>query len=106
MLTLDKEYKLRFGMGAMSQYEQLTGLKLADIDVDIPYDIVLKLLWVMLKQIEPDLTLEKTIELVDENADNLVEIVALTCHAFRSALVGSKKSPNAQALAAIKGLDT
>lgn len=102
MINLDRPRKLRFGMSAMMQYEQMTGLKIADLSDEISFDACGKLLWVMLSQEDPELTLQKVIELVDENADNLTEIVKLTSGAVRAAFGNGEKSKNAPTLTAIK----
>lgn len=102
MINLDKPRKLRFGLGSMMQYEQMTGMKIADLSDEMSLEACGKLLWVMLSQDEPELTLQKVIELVDENADNLAEIIQLTSGTVRAAFGNGTKSKNAPTLTAIK----
>jgi hypothetical protein len=73
LIVLDKERKLRFGMGAIVEFEQLTGHKLMELDNNTPPDVVIKAAWVMLKQEDKELTLEKTCELIDEHYEGTVK---------------------------------
>lgn len=84
-IKLDKEYRLRFGMGAMIEFEQLTGIKLTEISDEISFTIAAKLLWVMLKQEQPNLTLEETSRLVDDNVDDLMYIINTVIKAVEAA---------------------
>ena len=72
-IELDKPYKVRFGMGAQVQYEQLSGKTIPELGVEMQTGMSVTslnhVLYVMLeKQIE-GLTLAKVAELVDDYAD-------------------------------------
>ena len=76
VIELDKPRRLRFGMGAMVEFEQLTGVKITSLDEDnISMELLAKLLWVMLKREEENLTFDNILNLVDDNADNIAEIM-------------------------------
>ena len=85
MIELDKPRKLRFGMGAMVEFEQLTGIKLMSLDDEMSIQTAAKVLWIMLKQEEKELTFEKTLELVDEYADNLNSVIEKVTEAIGAA---------------------
>ena len=74
-IELDKPYRLRFGMGAMVEFEQLSGKKLMEIGEDVSFTTIAQLLYVMLKQDNHNLTMQEVCELVDGYADNLAEVV-------------------------------
>ncbi len=97
MLTLDKPRRLRFGLGCMLAFEQITGLKLQNLDSDLSMDTTAKLLWVMLRQDEPDLTLDQTCKLVDEHASSMTDIVKAVSDAVTAAFTDGHASPNAPA---------
>jgi len=103
MINLDKPRKLRMGMGAMVEFEQLTGIKITEIESEISMDVCAKLLWVMLKQDEPELTLEGTWKLVDDNADNLNDITLAVGAAITAAFQQSGKLPPTAPIKPIKG---
>ncbi len=94
-INLDKPRKLRFGMGAMSEFEQLTGMKLQDIDEDMPLEMAAKILWVMLKQEDPDLTLRDVYQLVDDHADSIQSVISKVAEAVVVAFSPEGKRPNA-----------
>lgn len=95
MITLDKPRRLRFSMSACVQFEQLTEYSLSNLDDAITTDICMKLLWVMLRQDEPDITLPQTLALVDEHCDNLYDIMKSVGSAVRLAFKVGDTSPNA-----------
>ena len=99
-IQLDKVYNLRFGMGAQVEFEQLTGMKLGalgkELEKDPSMDIISKVLWVMMKRENKELTINQVYEIVDENADNLTEIVNAVTKAINAAWE-VKNRPNAQA---------
>lgn len=90
----DKPRRLRFGMGAMVEYEQITGEKLSALNQDLSYDTCAKILWVMLKQDDNDLTLKDVCNLVDEYGDNISDVIDLVTTAIELALE-QKNVPNA-----------
>jgi hypothetical protein len=94
ILNLDKPRKLRFGMGAMMEFEQLTGIKLASLNEDIEPAVIGKILWVMLKQDDESLTLKEMCRIIDEHADSLADIISATGDAVQAAFA-TGKSPNA-----------
>lgn len=95
MLTLDRPYKLRFGMSAMVEFEQLTKIKLMEISEEMSVDVAAKLLWVMLKQEDQAMTLERSCQLVDEYADSINDVMSAVTKAIEAAFRGGDKSPNA-----------
>ena len=95
MLNLDRPYKLRFGMGAMVEFEQLTSIKLMEISEEMSVDTAAKLLWVMLKQEENTITLSNVCHLVDEYADIINDVMAAVTKAIEAAFNTGKTSPNA-----------
>ena len=94
-ITLDRPRRLRFGMSAMCEFEQLTGIRLTSLGDDISMDTLSKLLWVMLKQDEPTLTLQETCALVDENTDDLNAVITAVGQAIQSAFAAGGSRPNA-----------
>ncbi len=97
-IILDKPRRLRFGMAAMCEFEQTTGLTLKDLDDDLTMDVASKILWSMLRQDEPDLTLEAVTKLVDEHADSLTSVMNAVGDAISLAfLAQGEQRPNAKA---------
>jgi hypothetical protein len=95
MIELDKPRKLRLGMAAMMEFEQLTGIKLASFDGELSFEIVGKILWLMLKQDDPVLTLDDVCKLVDEYADDLMSVTEKVGEAIRAAFDTGKQRKNA-----------
>lgn len=93
IIELDRPRKLRFGMGAMISFEQLTGIKLMDIQDEMSMDVCAKILWVMLLQEDKELTLEATCHLIDAYADNITDVMKAVTDAIEAAF--KTKSPNA-----------
>ena len=85
MINLDKPYKLKFGMGAQVEFEQLTGIKVMSIQDEISVELCAKMLWVMLKQEDKEITLEKTCQLVDEYANNMTDVIQTVSKAIEAA---------------------
>jgi len=96
-ITLDRPRRLRFGMSSMLEFEGVTGLKLRDLDSDLSMDVTAKLLWVMLRQDEPTLTLEQVCLLVDEHAASLTDIITAVSQAVSAAFTTGDELPNAPA---------
>lgn len=94
VINLDHPRKLRFGMGAMVEFEQLTGIKLMDIGDKMSFEICAKVLWIMLKQEEKELTFENTLNLIDDYADNFNDVIEKVTEAI-SAAFEKGNSPNA-----------
>jgi hypothetical protein len=94
-INLDKPRKLRFGMAATVEFEQLTGLKLRDLEDELSFDVASKILWIMLKQDDEDLTLKQTYVLVDEYSEGMLEVNAAIRKAITVAFsTGEKKQKN------------
>lgn len=70
---VEKTYKLRFGMGAMIEYEQLTGKKLTELGNNASMSEICEILWVMLKQTDESLTLKSASKLIDEQYDGTMQ---------------------------------
>lgn len=102
ILTLDKPYNLRFGMGAMTEWEQLTGHKLADLTTDMTMTECSNILLAILRQDDKKMTIERVCKLVDDYADNLTDVQMLVSKACELAWEQQSKSKNAQTLAALK----
>jgi hypothetical protein len=94
MINLDKPRKLRFGMGAMVEFEQVTGIKLMELGDEMSMDVCSKILWIMLRQEDKALTLEKTCELIDEHADSITEVIAAITKAIKAAFQKESDRPN------------
>ena len=98
MIELDRPRKLRFTMGAVMEFEDLTGIKVGELNGEISGTTCIKLLWTMLRQEDPSLTLDDVAILVDEHADNLNYVITTTMQAARIAFNGDE-DPNAVATA-------
>ncbi len=100
MINLDKPRKLRFGMGAMVEFEQLTGIKLASLNEEMSMETCAKIIWVMLRQEDKDLTLEDTCKLIDDYAENIEDITTAATDAitiaFQGGNQGGNKAPNSR----------
>lgn len=94
MINLDKPRKLRFGMGAMVEFEQLTGIKLMELNDEMSMDVCSKILWIMLKQEDRELTLEKTCELIDDYAESITEVITAITRAIEAAFQKETSLPN------------
>lgn len=72
-IELDKPYKVRFGMGAQIQYEQLSGKTIPELGIEMQTGMSVTslnhVLYVMLENQIEGLTLTKVAELVDDYAD-------------------------------------
>jgi hypothetical protein len=95
-IKLDKVYNLRFGMGAAYEFEKLTGIKVTKIDLEnFSITELCQLLWVMLRREKPEITLEQTLALVDENADSMAKVIEAITGAITAAFVEQEAAPNA-----------
>lgn len=93
-IELDRPRKLRFGMGAIVEYEQITGKKVQEIDEDISFSDLSNLLWVMLRQEQPDLTREQVLALVDDHAQSIGYVTNKVSEAITAAFNTGKKTKN------------
>lgn len=85
-IELDKPRKLRFGLSAMVSFEQLTGKKLMEIEEEMSLETISQMLWCMLKQDDPELTLESTCILIDEYADSITTVTDAVTRALQAAM--------------------
>jgi len=92
-IELDKPRRLRFGMGAMIEMEQLTGIKIVEMDeTAITGETCAKILWIMLKQDDDALTLKDTCHLIDEYGSSLTEVIEKVAEAIRIAFAVKPKN--------------
>lgn len=76
---------------AMHEFEELTGIKLLGaFEEGFTIDVASKILWVMLKKEDKDLTLEDTLELVDEHAESVIDVINIITEVATLGLMGSK----------------
>ncbi len=97
-VTEEKIYKLRFGMGAMIEYEQVTGKKLTELGENTSMTELCEILWVLLKQNDESLTLKSASKLVDEGFDGTMQdLMALVNEVINMAIAtpGNPKKPTA-----------
>jgi hypothetical protein len=100
VIELDKPYRLKFGMGAMIEYEQLTGEKLtAMVYYDGPISVqqAANALLAMLRQENPGLSLRDVLNLVDEHAESMAYVLGKVAEAITAAFGGDDEdedSPN------------
>ena len=99
MITLDKPRKLRLGMGAIREFEGISGKSINALNEDeVSVTLLSQLLWVMLKQDDPELTWEDSDRLVDDNVDGgLPTIITAINAAVNAAMSTGAISPNAKA---------
>jgi hypothetical protein len=91
MLSLDCPRKLRFGMGAVCEFQDLTGIPLMQLDEEMGVEMALKATWVMLRQEIPDLSWEDACRLIDNYAPDMPTVLEKTAEAVRIAFRRSKK---------------
>ncbi len=92
MLDLDRPYKLRFGMGAVVEFQELTGVTLEQLESERTLEMLMMALWVMLRQDDPDLSWNDARKLVDEHAADLETIVTATSRAINISFKREKKT--------------
>lgn len=70
-VTLDKERNICFGFGAMRMFKSMTGKSLTKIDFEKEdvEDLIPTIIYCGLRAEDPDLTVEKTVELLDTYLD-------------------------------------
>ena len=97
-IKLDKTYQLRFGMRAMVEFEQTSGKKLMELNEEMSVETACQMLWIMLKKDRPELTLMEVCDLVDDYAQNIMDIVDAVTEAVQDAVDGASKnaSPTAK----------
>ena len=100
VIELDRPRKLRFGMGAMIEFEQLTKKKITELtDDDMSGELLANILWIMLRQEQPELTLKQVCDIVDDYADNMTDVVSKVTEAINAAFASKSESKNAKATA-------
>jgi hypothetical protein len=101
-IVLDKPRKLRFDITALLDFEQLTGkIALSSIG-DRSMQTTMQFLWAALKQEEPELTYEKTVELVKQYAKSPLTVAKKVAEALGESLKDEEESPNGETPAAKK----
>lgn len=92
VIELDRPRKIRLGMSAIVEFEMLTGEKVMAINKDSNFEVLMKLLWVMLKQEDKELTFEGTLELIDEYGGSLTEIMSFVGEVISIAFGADEKA--------------
>ncbi len=93
IIELDKPYKLRFGMGAMVEYEQITGNNLiTDMSEGLSISAVMDMLFVMMRQLDTEMTKEKMFNLIDECDSGFDFIMTKVINAASTAFSGDQKN--------------
>ena len=95
MIDLDKPRKLRFTMGAMVEFEQLTGLAILRDGIPQSVDNYSKALWVMLRQEDPELTMEQLMKIIDEHTNGIFDVVKKIDEAMAAGINTTGKAKNA-----------
>lgn len=99
VLDLDKPRKLRFTLSAMVELEDTTDIKLSQLeDGETSAKKITQVLWIMLKQDDPNLTFKQTVKLVDEHAPDMITVINAVNEAVNLAFISKeeKESPNAK----------
>jgi len=91
-IDLDRPRKLRFGMGASIEFEQLSGKKLAEVEEDMDQLTLAQLLYSMLREDDESLTFQQAVKLVDEHL-LLPEINNAVYRAINAAYGAKNKNP-------------
>jgi hypothetical protein len=74
-IELDKPRRLRFGMGAICEFKDLTGIDIRTIKSQMNLETCMKILWVMLRQDDQALEYKAACKLVDDFAPSLQYVV-------------------------------
>jgi len=96
-INLDKPRKLRFGLSASVELEQITGKKLSEMGNQLSVTQCSLVLWIMLKQDDPSLTQAQVNNLVDEYAKDMNYVLATVGSAIQAAYPAidpEKNAPN------------
>jgi len=99
-IVLDKPRHLRFGMGAMVEFEQLTGQKILTLDLEnIGITDAAYLLLSGLRHEDKELTLEKMLAIIDDNIepDGLMELIEPAMKALYKAFDTGEQPKNGKA---------
>lgn len=101
IINLDKPRKIRLSSFAIVEFEQTTGIKLQAMDDAASFETSIKLLWIMLKQEQDDLTFKDTLALVDDYAEDLTYVLKIVQAATSSAFT----KPDDTAIDKFKAVD-
>lgn len=93
VIELDRPRRMRFGLEASIEFEQLSGKKLAEVEENMDQLTLAQLLWSMLRAEDETLTFKQALKLVDEHA-SLPEINQKVNQAIAEAYGVTSKSPN------------
>jgi hypothetical protein len=93
-LKLDKIYDLRMGMASSIRFQQLNGYTVFDI-AEFTLEVCAQVIWTLISEERPELTLADTIKLIDENADDITSVISAAVNVVRSAYPPADKSKNA-----------
>lgn len=74
MIELDKPRKMRLTLMAMIEYEQLTGEKIADVNDETSIEHLAKLLWIIMKQEDENLTFKQSCALIDDYSAGITSV--------------------------------
>jgi len=89
---LDKERHLRWSIRARIEFEKTTKIMLAEFPKYATTENFMKVCYTMLKQEDPELTLDKTIDLIEEYSDYDAAIEKMD-EAFEAAKPKNAKKP-------------
>lgn len=93
VIELDRPRRMRFGLEASIEFEQLSGKKLAEVEENMDQLTLAQLLWSMLRAEDETLTFKQALKLVDEHA-SLPVINQKVNQAIAEAYGVTSKSPN------------
>jgi len=94
VIELDRPRRMRFGLEASIEFEQLSGKKLAEVEENMDQLTLAQLLWSMLRAEDETLTFKQALKLVDEHA-SLPEINQKVNQAIAEAYGVTSKNPKA-----------
>jgi hypothetical protein len=92
-IELDKPRNLRYGIGTQIKVEKLLGCKITQIDMSkIGMEEWAKIVYAGLEWEDKTLTVDKTIALIDDNADNVEDVIDKAAEAFNAAYPDKSKN--------------
>jgi hypothetical protein len=97
IVNLDKPREMKLNFKVMIEFEKTNKMKITNIGSEDSIEMWLKLMYTMLRQEDKELTLEKTIALVDENLtpEEAIELVSECIYnAFPKRRPKKEESPN------------
>lgn len=93
-IELDKVYNLRFGMAAQVEFEQMTGISCMEIEANSNITVFAKILWVMMKRNNKELTFDEVLDLVDNYAPNEGYVIEAINKAIEAAFSTGEEAKN------------